>query len=228
MNIFESIPVISFLPIVLIIFIQNLGGPIGVEMAADFLVFDAVVWNIWIGAYQAFKTVPGHLLEVSENYNFSLSRKLKDLYIPHSIPRLTSNLFASFADALFYITVSEVFVIGVTTYRTFGIGTLLAGFIEQQDLVGVFYSLLFIAIGVVGMTLVFIRLSRWGVARFGVDTEAPIKHHPGVWRTFRNKKWRTLRPEPGAMPKQFMLSELKRDWTVDTGEEKNGMGIGSS
>lgn len=119
-------------------------------------------------------------MEVSENYNFSLSRKLKDLYIPHSIPRLTSNLFASFADALFYITVSEVFVIGVTTYRTFGIGTLLAGFIEQQDLIGVFYSLLFIAIGVVGMTLVFIRLSRWGGRKIRCRHGGP--HQTPSWR----------------------------------------------
>ncbi|HMK83371.1 MAG TPA: ABC transporter permease subunit, partial [Candidatus Bathyarchaeia archaeon] len=119
-NVLESIPVIAFLPVVLLIFIEGLGGSLGVEVAVDFLVFDAVSWNIWIGAYQAFKTVPEHLLEVSENYDFSFGKKMWQLYIPHSIPRVTSNLFSSFADAFFYISVSEVFTVGVKSYQTFG------------------------------------------------------------------------------------------------------------
>ena len=48
-SVFESIPVFSFIPIVLIIFIRGLGGGLGVEVAADFLVFSAIVWNIWLG-----------------------------------------------------------------------------------------------------------------------------------------------------------------------------------
>jgi NitT/TauT family transport system permease protein len=68
-SVFESVPVFSFIPIILILFIQDLGGFRGSEMAADFLVFTAVVWNIWFGIYQAYKTVPGHLLEVCSNYN---------------------------------------------------------------------------------------------------------------------------------------------------------------
>ncbi|MGA3297708.1 MAG: ABC transporter permease subunit, partial [Candidatus Bathyarchaeia archaeon] len=140
-NVMESIPVIAFLPVVLLIFIQGIGGALGVEVAVDFLVFDAVSWNIWIGAYQAFKTVPEHLLEVSENYSLSFGRRMLKLYIPHSIPRVISNLFSSFADAFFYITVSEVFTVGVNTYQTFGIGTLIALFTRQGDIINVYYSL---------------------------------------------------------------------------------------
>lgn len=179
-NVFESIPVIGFLPIVLIIFITGIGGPLGVELAADFLVFDAVAWNVWIGVYQAFKTVPENLLEVSENYRFGTLGKLTKLYIPHSIPRITSNMFSSFADAFFYISVSEVFVVGVTTYRTFGIGTLIYQYLAEANLTGVYYSLLFIAIGVGTITLIFSRMSRWAVAKYGVDTAYEIK---------RNKSW---------------------------------------
>ncbi|MGC9116748.1 MAG: ABC transporter permease subunit, partial [Conexivisphaera sp.] len=105
----ESVPVIGFFPLVLVIFVDRIGGPLGVEMAADFLVFDAVVWNIWVGIYQAFKTVPRDLEEVTENYNFGFLRRMRHLYIPYSIPRIAANLFPSFADGLFYIMVSEVF-----------------------------------------------------------------------------------------------------------------------
>jgi NitT/TauT family transport system permease protein len=184
-NVLESIPVIAFLPIVLLVFIQGLGGFWGVEIASDFLVFDAVSWNVWIGAYQAFKTVPEHLLEVSENYGFSFGRKMWKLYIPHSIPRVTSNLFSSFADAFFYITVSEVFTVGVKTYQTFGIGTLIANFVQQSNFIDVYYSLIFIAIGVIGVTVLLNILSRRGVAKYGLDTSLEIGHRSHLGRRFR-------------------------------------------
>jgi NitT/TauT family transport system permease protein len=195
-NVLESIPVIAFLPIVLLVFIQGLGGFWGVEVAADFLVFDAVSWNVWIGAYQAFKTVPEHLLEVSRNYGFSVGRTMWKLYIPHSIPRVTSNLFSSFADAFFYITVSEVFTVGVKTYQTFGIGTLIANFVQQSNFISLYYSLGFIAIGVIIVTVLLNILSRRGVAKYGVDTSYEIKRHsPWLGRrfrgldVFRNRPW---------------------------------------
>jgi NitT/TauT family transport system permease protein len=156
-----------------------------VEVAADFLVFDAVSWNVWIGAYQAFKTVPEHLLDVSENYRLGFGKTMLKLYIPHSIPRVTSNLFSSFADAFFYITVSEVFTVGINTYQTFGIGTLIANFLQQADFVGVYYSLVCIAIGVIGVTAMLTIMSRHSVAKYGVDTTVQIKHRVPFGRRFR-------------------------------------------
>ena len=89
-----------------------------VESAADFLVFTAVVWNLWLSEYQAFKTIPKEMVEVADNYNYSLLERLKVVYIPFSIPRIAANLFPSVSDGFFYITVSEVFSIGITTYET--------------------------------------------------------------------------------------------------------------
>jgi ABC-type anion transport system, duplicated permease component len=97
-EVFESVPVISFFPIVLIVFITRVGGDLGVELAADFLVFTAVVWNLWMGQYQAYKTVPKEMVEVADNYNFSFWQRLKYIYIPFSIPRIVANLFPSISD----------------------------------------------------------------------------------------------------------------------------------
>jgi NitT/TauT family transport system permease protein len=174
-SVFESIPVFSFIPIILIIFIRGLGGGLGVEVAADFLVFTAIVWNIWIGIYQAFKTVPEHLLEVSANYGLGFVDRMRFLYIPFSIPRIAGNIFPSFSDALFYVTVSEVFTVGSSSYQTFGIGTLIAQLTAHGDLTGVYYSLLFIAIGVVSFTFLFSNFSRQAIAKYGVDTNVDIQ-----------------------------------------------------
>ena len=200
-NVFESIPVIGFLPLVLVAFVLAIPGAIGVEAAVDFLVFDAVAWNVWIGVYQAFKTVPEHLLEVSENYNLGFLRRMRYLFIPHSIPRITSNIFSSFADAFFYISVSEVFTAGAATASvcrggvcsTFGIGTVLARFLVTGNYVGVFYSLVSIAIAVIAVTLSLTWLSRWAVAKYGVDTPGVIKRHAGRWRGRMAYPWRKWR-----------------------------------
>jgi len=205
-NVLESIPVIGFLPLVLVAFVLAIPGVIGVEAAVDFLVFDAVSWNIWIGAYQAFKTVPEHLLEVSENYNFGFLRRMRLLLIPHSIPRLTSNLFSSFADAFFYISVSEVFTAGAATASvcqggvcsTFGIGTVISRYLLAGNYVGVFYCLVSVAVAVIVVTLSLSWLSRWAVAKYGVDTPGVIKRHAGRWRgrvPHAWRRWRTLREQ---------------------------------
>jgi NitT/TauT family transport system permease protein len=174
-SVFESIPVFSFIPIILIIFIRGLGGGLGVEVAADFLVFTAIVWNIWIGIYQAFKTVPEHLLEVSANYELGFVDRMRFLYIPFSIPRIAGNIFPSFSDALFYITVSEVFTVGSSSYQTFGIGTIIAQLTAHGDFTGVYYSLLFIAIGVIAFTFLFSNFSKQAIAKYGIDTSIDIQ-----------------------------------------------------
>lgn len=191
-NALESIPVLAFLPIVLVLFVSKIGGPLGIEISADFLVFDAVAWNIWIGVYQAFKTVPENLLEVSENYQLGSLRTLRTLYIPHSIPRISSNIFSSFADAFFYISVSEVFTISVQglpkVYKTFGIGTIIAVATSTGDYTTVYWSLLFIAIGVIAMTVLITVFSRRAVAKYGTDTPGQI-HRATRWY----ERWLTFR-----------------------------------
>src|SRR5579872_4758859 len=188
-NIFESIPVIGFLPIVLIVFISGLGGTLGVEIAADFLVFDAIVWNIWIGQYQAFKTIPQHLIEVSENYNFGWWGKMKSLYIPFSYPRVSSDIFPSFADALFYIMVSEVFSVGITAYKVFGIGTLIVQATSAGDLNSVYECLGVLAVGVVVITMIFNNFSKHAVAKYGLNTSTEIKRNVRYWRP-HIRRWR--------------------------------------
>jgi NitT/TauT family transport system permease protein len=216
--VFESIPVIGFLPLVLVAFVLTFHGSIGVELGVDFLVFDAVAWNVWIGIYQAFKTVPEHLLEVSDNYNFGFAKKMQELLIPHSIPRITSNIFSSFADAFFYISVSEVFTAGVATAgvcsggtcQTFGIGTLITSYLTQGDYIDVYLSLAAIAAAVILVTLSLSRLSRWAVAKFGVDTPGHIKRYAGRWRGRMAYPWRAFRGRTSSF--SLYTSRLRPQW----------------
>ncbi len=177
-NVFESIPVIGFLPLVLVAFVLTFHGSIGIELAVDFLVFDAVAWNVWIGIYQAFKTVPLHLVEVADNYNMGFWKKMTTLFVPHSIPRVTSNIFSSFADAFFYISVSEVFSAGAATASlcpagscsTFGIGTLITQYTASGNYVEVYYCLISIAVAVIAVTAGALAPQQVGTSRSSEST----------------------------------------------------------
>ncbi len=182
-GVLESVPVISFFPVVLLFFVRTIGGYIGVELAADFLVFTAVVWNIWMGIYQAFKTIPVPMLEAIENLRYGFLSKMIRLYIPYSIPRIAANLLPSFADAYFYITVSEVFTIGATSYRVFGVGSLLAH-LTASGLYDYVYITLVMLFAVISVFVVLLRrFAVWSVARYGLESPtSPRRRGPGRWR----------------------------------------------
>ena len=174
-EVFESVPVFSFFPVILIFFVYDIGGSLGVELAVLFLVFTAVVWNIWIGQYQAFKTVPQDLLEVAENYRLKFWGILSKVYIPFSIPRIAANLIPSFADAMFYITVSEVFAVGIHTYQVFGIGTVIANFVASGNYFDALIGVIVIGIFTTVITLLLRDFSKYAVEKYGLDTEITVK-----------------------------------------------------
>ncbi|MEM3947532.1 MAG: ABC transporter permease subunit [Metallosphaera sp.] len=170
-EVLESVPVISFFPVVLIFFATDIGGSIGIELAVIFLVFTAVVWNIWMGIYQAFKTAPENLREVAENLRLGFLGKLSKLYIPFSVPRIAANLIPSFADAMFYITVSEVFSVGNTNYAVFGIGSLIANLTANAKYTEALYALAVLGVFVALITFALREFSSFAVQRYGLDTE---------------------------------------------------------
>ncbi len=123
-NILQAVPVISFFPIILVFFIKRIGGPLGVNIASDFLIFTALIWNIILGVYEATIHIPEEYFQVSNVYNMGLFPRIRYLYLPASFSHIISNIMPSFASGLFYITLSEVISIGTSNYTVFGVGSL--------------------------------------------------------------------------------------------------------
>mgnify|MGYP001772525327 CR=1 FL=1 len=188
----ESVPVITFFPVVLIIFVTRIGGPLGTELASDFLIFTAVVWNIWIAEYQAFKTVPRDLYEVTVNHELGFFSKMRHLYVPFSLPKIAANIFPSFADALFYITVSEVFSIGTKTYTVFGIGSLIAELVASGNMYYVWIAMLTLGAWVAIFTYIFRHIARYTVAKYGLDTAIPIRRRGRMNLMHTYQAWNAL------------------------------------
>ncbi|MCL4344370.1 MAG: ABC transporter permease subunit [Thaumarchaeota archaeon] len=199
----ESVPVITFFPVVLVIFVTRIGGPLGTELASDFLVMTAVVWNIWIAQYQSFKTVPKELQEVTINHELGFFSKMRRLYMPFSMPKIAANLFPSFADGLFYITVSEVFSIGTKSFSVFGIGSLIPRLVASGDMYYVWVAMLTLAAWVAIITFVFRYIARFSVAKYGLDTAAPIRRRGKVNIMHTYQAWNTLTGPMKRLSKHF-------------------------
>jgi NitT/TauT family transport system permease protein len=137
---------------------------------------------------------------------------MRFLYIPYSMPRIAGNIFPSFANALFFITVSEVFTVGTRDYQTFGIGALIAKTTAQGDFASLYYSLLFLAAGVVAITFLFSRFSKEVVAKYSVDTPYEIKRRAGYFQGHGAKlldivRKRTSVIVPKHTPKMMLRSD---------------------
>ncbi|MCL6089967.1 MAG: ABC transporter permease subunit [Candidatus Thermoplasmatota archaeon] len=147
-DILEAVPVISFFPIILVFFIERIGGFMGVELASDFLIITALLWNIILGVYEATTHIPEEYFQLSEAYDLGLISKIRNLYMPAAYPHIISNIMPSFSSGLFYITLSEVISIGSENYTVFGVGSLAVQFAATSSffMIGVLILFLMIAI----------------------------------------------------------------------------------
>ncbi|MBP1356879.1 MAG: ABC transporter permease subunit, partial [Sulfolobus sp.] len=182
--------------------------------------FTAVVWNIWVGIYQAYKTIPENFLEVAENYRLGFFRKFTSLYIPYSIPRIVANLIPSFADAFFYITVSEVFSIGNTSFHVFGIGALIAILTAENKYNLALWGLLFLAIDVIAFTLLLREFASYAVEKYGIDTEIKT-YKKGRPRTRYNLRISNTLTPMRKLARAFLPPKRYYDFLTEEEKERN-------
>ncbi|MCL4340701.1 MAG: ABC transporter permease subunit [Candidatus Thermoplasmatota archaeon] len=167
-DVLESVPVVSFFPIILIFLIDRVGGGPGINLAVDFLIITALIWNLILGVYQSVSQIPQEMLNMVKVYRFSGWKKITHLYVPSSYNSIIANIMPSFASALFYITFSEVISVGNSNYSVFGVGSLSLEYANagQYSLIGFLIIFLIIAISLSYYLIINPLLKRSSVYRF--------------------------------------------------------------
>ncbi len=101
----------------------------GAELAAVFLIFTSMAWNLIFGVYQSLKTLPREHAEYARlNERLSLGH----VYVPAALRSVYYNVLISWANAFFFITALEVITLG-TEVKLFGIGSLVVSAFENGD-----------------------------------------------------------------------------------------------
>ncbi len=153
-DVLEAVPVVSFFPIILVFFIVRIGGSLGTELAVDFLLITAVIWNLILGVYQSVLHIPKEYESVTKVYKIGMLEKLRRLYAPAAFPSIVANIMPSFASALFYVTLTEVITIGNRNYEVFGVGTLSVQLANVGNYTGIVILIMFLIVAI-GLTFYF-------------------------------------------------------------------------
>ena len=126
LDILQSIPVLSFLPAVMLAMISLIPGrQLGIEMGAILLIFTGQVWNMAFSFYSSLKSLPRELREASGVFRFSAWQRFWQLELPYSAIGLVWNSMVSVAGGWFFLMACEMFVLGDRDFRLPGLGSYL-------------------------------------------------------------------------------------------------------
>jgi NitT/TauT family transport system permease protein len=141
LDIFQSIPILSFLPVVLLSFSAVLPEDIAVELASVVLIFTSQVWNLIFAWYQSLITIPKELREASATFRLNGWMRLKTLELPFAANNLIWNSIMSWAGGWFFLMAAEIFTVGERDFRLPGLGTYLQEAANQGDLQAIFWGI---------------------------------------------------------------------------------------
>lgn len=134
LDVFQSIPILGFFPIIITGIYFAIPNFVGANLAVILLIFTSMSWNIAFGVYEGVKAVPqdyADLLNVSQT---STWQRVKNLYIPASMSRIAYNTQTSWAVGLFYLVSSEIISLGALNVPVgYGIGIGMTTFATSGD-----------------------------------------------------------------------------------------------
>jgi len=122
----QSIPVLSFLPGVMISMVALFPTrQLGVELGSVLLIFTGQVWNMTFSYYSSLKNIPREMLEAARVYRLSWWQRFRQLELPYAAIGLIWNSMMSVAGGWFFLMACEMFVLGNRDLRLPGLGSYL-------------------------------------------------------------------------------------------------------
>jgi NitT/TauT family transport system permease protein len=125
LDILQSVPILSFLPIVLLSLTAVLPQRVAVELAAIILIFTSQAWNLTFSFYQSMRTIPTEYREAAAVFRFSPWLRFKQVELPFASMGLIWNSVMSWAGGWFFLMAAEIFTLGARDFRLPGLGAYL-------------------------------------------------------------------------------------------------------
>src|ERR1700751_1665748 len=126
LDVLQSIPVLSFLPGVMLAMVALFPGrQLGVEAGAILLIFTGQVWNMAFSFYASLKSIPKDMREAAKIYGFSWWQRFIEMELPFAAIGLVWNSMMSVAGGWFALMACEMFVLGSRDFRLPGLGSYL-------------------------------------------------------------------------------------------------------
>jgi NitT/TauT family transport system permease protein len=156
-DILQSVPILGFFPVAIAFFITLFNGSIvGVELAAIFLIFSSMVWNMIFSVYESVLLIPSDLRETAKAFRANPVLLFRRLYLPAIIPKLIYNSMMSWSGGWYFLTAAEIISLGSNTYTLPGLGSLLGTSVSQGQ-----YALAFVTLGTLVSIVLLIDFLFW-------------------------------------------------------------------
>ncbi len=125
LDVLQSVPILSFLPVVVLALAAMLPVRVAAEVAAIALIFTSQAWNLTFAWYQSLTTVPEELREAASVFRLNAWLRLRLLNLPFACLSLVWNSMMSWAGGWFFLMAAEAFTVGGRDYRLPGLGSFL-------------------------------------------------------------------------------------------------------
>ncbi|MFC5865392.1 ABC transporter permease [Acidicapsa dinghuensis] len=134
LDILQSIPVLSFLPPVVLAMVALVPGhQLGIELGVVLLIFTGQVWNLAFSFYSSLKSIPKEMLEASRIYRYSAWQRFWQLEMPYAAIGLVWNSIVSVAGGWFALIACEMFTMGDRNFQLPGLGSYLRTASDSGD-----------------------------------------------------------------------------------------------
>jgi len=134
LDVLQSVPILSFLPVVLLGLSSVMPVALAAELAAIVLIFTSQAWNMTFSFYQSMTTIPGDLREAAAVFRFDPWLRLKTLELPFAALGLIWNSMMSWAGGWFFLMAAEIYNVGARDFRLPGLGSYLQVAANAGDL----------------------------------------------------------------------------------------------
>lgn len=137
LDVLQSVPILSFLPIVLLSLSAALPQAFAAELAAIVLIFTSQAWNMTFSFYQSLTTIPGELREAAAVFRFDPWLRFKAVELPFAAIGLLWNSMMSWSGGWFFLMAAETFKVGTRDFRLPGLGAYLQVAANEGNLTAV-------------------------------------------------------------------------------------------
>jgi NitT/TauT family transport system permease protein len=135
LDILQSIPVLSFLPPVVLAMVALVPGhQLGIEMGVILLIFTGQVWNLAFSFYSSLKSIPREMIEASRIYRYSAWQRFWQLEMPYAAIGLVWNSIVSVAGGWFALMLCETITMGTRSFRLPGLGSYIQSATDSGDI----------------------------------------------------------------------------------------------
>ncbi len=144
LDILQSIPVLSFLPGVMLAMIALFPGhQLGIELGSIVLLFTSQVWNMAFSFYSSLKSIPREMIEATRIYRYSAWQRFWQLEMPFAAIGLIWNSIVSVASGWFVLIPCEMLTFGDHSFHLPGLGSYLysAASADPVDIHALFWGM---------------------------------------------------------------------------------------